>query len=55
MTLVLCYAALAVAVPALWICARLWAVRHANRANVDVPSAEVIHFPCDFRRYPPLD
>jgi hypothetical protein len=55
MGLVLSYAALAVAVPALWVGARLWVLRDPNRAKVPAPSAQVIHFPCDFRRHTPHD
>ena len=45
------YAALAFAVPALWICARLGFPRKANRELVHGPMAQVIHFPSDFRQY----
>ena len=52
--LTLCaYGVLTVLVPALWICARLWFLRNANRELVDGPMAQVIHFPSDFRRYMP--
>ena len=47
------YAALAVLVPALWVCARLWILRNAIRVLLPEPMAHVIHFPCDFRRYMP--
>lgn len=54
MILTLCvYAALAVAVPALWVCARLWIQRNADEATLPAPGAQVIHFPCDFRRHMP--
>lgn len=47
------YAAFAVLVPALWVCARLWFLRNAIRVLLPEPMAHVIHFPCDFRRYMP--
>ena len=54
MVLTLCvYAALAVAIPAIWVCACLWFLQNANRELVHGPKAQVIHFPCDFRRYMP--
>jgi len=50
MSLVLLYAVLAVFVPAFWLGARLWALRDSNRVRAHAPSAQVIHFPGDYRR-----
>jgi hypothetical protein len=46
------YAALAVLVPALWICVSL-RVPETSRAAGPPPTARLIHFPSDFRRAPP--